>query len=39
MKTINKKNGQAITLFGSLLFLLAVTFILTGLYGITTNLF
>jgi hypothetical protein len=39
MKTINKEKNQAITLFGSLLFLLAVTFILTGLYGITTNLF
>jgi hypothetical protein len=39
MKTINKEKNQAITLFGSLLFLIAVTFIVTAIYAIITNLF
>lgn len=39
MKTINKVNSQVTTLIGSVLFLLSVTFIITGFYAIITNLF
>jgi hypothetical protein len=39
MKTINKKNSQALTLFASLLFLTAVTFILVAINAIVINLF